>query len=770
MNNNIISVCNQNSAYKYRPDTDVLFRLPDKAFSYNGIIDAAIRHIQSIQLLRGDLWRAFVEQFRTHPDDKTFSWKGEYWGKMMRGAVFTYQYTADEELYKVLCETVRDLISTQDSLGRISTYSVDAEFNGWDLWCRKYVLLGFQYFLDICRDEALKDEIIETMKKHADYIMSLVGSPSEGKREITLCSQHWMGLNSSSILEPFVRLYNLTGEKKYLDFSTYIVDCGGITEGSIFELAYQNELYPYQYPTTKAYEMMSCFEGLLEYYRVTKIEKYKTAVVNFAKKVLESDITLIGCSGCTHELFDFSAKRQTTTDYFDIMQETCVTVTWMKFCRQVLCITGDASFADAIEISTYNAMLGSVNTYNKKNLNGFAFDSYAPLFMDIRSKKSGGFQPMDTDVPSYGCCACIGSAGTALMGLSSVMQGNDGLYMNLYIPGTVSAKTPAGTDICLKVDTQYPVDEKINIFVQKATGEEEFSLYFRIPSWCERATLNVCGDDIKITHSGYFKVTRKWKCCDKIILTLGMDMKVTLPPFGGADENGKTLVALTRGPLTFARDARLGEAIDGIVDIEHDENMVVKCEKTNADFDVLCAFKIYNKDGSCFTVIDFQSAGKTWDEKSYMTVWMPTKNFWQVDFTKQVEMNSGICDFSANECGVLCPSRGVRPILRFTFESICANVYKIKDESGRYLTAVKHDTLDRYYLTLCSDEMENQTWRLENSVINRYRLISDTLGGAVVHAHENHDIFILADICEDANDVIGGFSYTNNAFVDIRNV
>jgi hypothetical protein len=81
--------------------------------------------------------------------------------------------------------------------------------------------------------------------------------------------------------------------------------------------------------------------------------------------------------------------------------------------------------------------------------------------MDMRSKKSGGFQPMDTDVPSYGCCACIGSAGTALMGLSSVMQGNDGLYMNLYIPGVISAKTPEGTDINLKVDTLYPVDEKI---------------------------------------------------------------------------------------------------------------------------------------------------------------------------------------------------------------------------------------------------------------------------------------------------------------------
>ncbi len=66
----------------------------------------------------------------------------------------------------------------------------------------------------------------------------------------------------------------MTGLKKYLNFAEYIVDNGGISEGNIFELAYEGKLYPYQYPVVKAYEMMSCFEGLLEYYRVTKTPKY----------------------------------------------------------------------------------------------------------------------------------------------------------------------------------------------------------------------------------------------------------------------------------------------------------------------------------------------------------------------------------------------------------------------------------------------------------------------------------------------------------------
>ena len=766
MNNNILSVCSENGAYKYRPETDVLFKMPDGSFKYSGIIDATIRYIESIQLKRTDFWRAFVEQFRTRPDGDTNAWRGEYWGKMMRGACFTYQYTQDEELYVILTDAVRDLMTTKDELGRISTYTVEKEFNGWDMWCRKYVLLGFQYYLDICRDESLRKEIIDVMKDHADYIMSVVGRPSEGKKEITSTSNYWLGLNSSSILEPYVRLYNLTGEQKYLDYASYIVECGGISEGNIFELAYENKLCPFEYPTTKAYEMMSCFEGLLEYYRVTKIEKYKTAVVNFANKVLESDITLIGCSGCIHELFDNSIKSQTATALLDVMQETCVTVTWMKFCHQILCVTGDSHFADAIEISTYNALLGSVNSYGSTNLNGFAFDSYAPLFLDIRAVRSGGYQPMDGDVTGYGCCACIASAGTALMGLASVMQGKDGIYTNLYVPGTTTCKTPSGTEFFLKVDTEYPVKNTVNIFVQKAKGDEEFTLAFRIPSWCKKTEMTVCGEKVDVKSGTYAAISRKWNCCDKITLTFDMPMVAVLPPLGGYDENSKHLIALSKGPLVFARDARMGEKVDSLVDIKYDENMIVDAIETEIGFDCMCAYKIPQNDGTYFTVCDFSSCGKTWDAESLMTVWMPKENFWAPDLTKPVTLNNSVNTFSVLD-DFLTPVRGDRVPEVFTLEETDGG-YFIKTSGGKYITAIKHNVIDRYYLVLRDKGEDNQVWNFEHFVKNRYRMTSATLPGAITHAYVNHDIFILVD--KDKSDVVLGVSYTNNAFITIRNV
>ena len=80
------------------------------------------------------MWRDSLQKLRTM---RTAAGGGEYWGKLMRGACMTWQYTGDQELYKILREAVLKLLDTQDEEGRISTYSRQEEFNGWDIWCRK---------------------------------------------------------------------------------------------------------------------------------------------------------------------------------------------------------------------------------------------------------------------------------------------------------------------------------------------------------------------------------------------------------------------------------------------------------------------------------------------------------------------------------------------------------------------------------------------------------------------------------------------------------
>jgi hypothetical protein len=288
------------------------------------------------------------------------------------------------------------------------------------------------------------------MKIQADCIIAKIGPREDGKKQITKASHHWRGLNSSSLLEPIVRLYSLTKEQKYFDFAEYIVSEGGTDVVNIFELAYKNEFYPYQYPVTKAYEMTSCFEGLLEFYRITGIEKYKTAIINFADKILESDFTVIGCCGCTHELFDHSTVRQANTTNDKVMQETCVTVTLMKFFYQLHIITGDSKYVDAFETSLYNAYLGSINTekvveptlpkeHPDRKFEPLPFDSYSPLTAGMRGTKIGGLKVM-SDKHYYGCCACIGAAGIGLVTKMQTLTAKDGTSVAMkYAAGVFDA-------------------------------------------------------------------------------------------------------------------------------------------------------------------------------------------------------------------------------------------------------------------------------------------------------------------------------------------
>ena len=213
----------------------------------------------------------------------------------------------------------------------------------------KYVLVGCLYFYEICKDEAFKTEILNALQGHVDYLIDKIG---DGKISI-LDTSHWYGgLNSSSILEPIVELYRLTKQAKYLDFAGYILNMGGRKGGNLLELAENGEVMPYQYPEVNAYEMMSYFEGALAYYEVTGNERYLHIVEKFVDAVRKSDITVIGCAGCTHELFDNSANKQTeeTADKA-IMQETCVTVTWMRLQERLLRLTGKEEYADGIERS-----------------------------------------------------------------------------------------------------------------------------------------------------------------------------------------------------------------------------------------------------------------------------------------------------------------------------------------------------------------------------------------------------------------------------------
>jgi len=601
-----------------------------------GLADKAARWLQKEQLTNAELWAKFVDVYRYQPDADNQGWRGEYWGKMMRGGALVYAYTRDEQLYQVLTDSIRDMMTVAEADGRVSSYAKEGEFDSWDLWCRKYVLLGSEYYLDICQDEQLKKELTAFLCRCLDYIMAHIGPD---QKDINAASRSWYGVNSSSILEPVVRLYSLTKDQRYLDFASYIVEAGGAKGINIFEMAYENRLLPYQYGVSKAYEVTSCFEGLLEYYLATGIEKYKTAVINFANAVRKSEVSIIGSCGVTHELFDHTRTRQTVR-YDGVMQETCVTVTWMKFCSRLLALTGDSVWADEMEKSFYNAYLGAMNLNHleaEKITQKLAdtgmvstflpFDSYSPLTPGKRGVQVGGEQVL-RDNSYYGCCACIGSAGVGVFLANAITVDGDTVTINFFEKGTFHAWV-GPRRVSITMDTNYPADGRVHIKVL-SQRPNDFTLKVRNPSWA---------------NGGYMYFTRKWYNDD---IEVDFDMPVVLhtpehwekdvvyidtrnraPGYTNSagpkevfhQSEDDCYVAVTRGPLVLAADSRTGKAADSA--FEPTRN----AELTDAEIvpGESCVVKMAftPESGESYQLVDYASAGKDW--QTLIAAWLPTK-------------------------------------------------------------------------------------------------------------------------------------------------
>lgn len=570
-----------------------------------------------------ETWKLFVNQFRTRSDCDG-RWRGEYWGKSMRGAAAVYRCKPDEQLYEVLEESVLDLLSVQAEDGSITSYPQEKEFSDWDMWGRKYVLLGCLYFYDICKSEELKTRILEAMKRHADAVIKVVGE-GEGKRSIfdtAELSGSVGGMNSCSILEGIVRLYRYTGEERYLAFAKYLAGSGLCYSVDLVKAALAKDRYPYQFVYNKAYEMMSCFQGLLELYTVTEEPSDLQAAVNFGDMVHESEITVIGCAGCTGELFDHAVERQTLYSEQE-MQEACVTVTWMNYCFRLLQLTGDAKYAAWLEKSALNAMNGSVNTEMQLGLRlenmdprsplevyrgkkqVVPFDSYSPLVRGRRGKVMGGFNVME-DEQIYGCCACIGGLGLALEKQFGIMKSADGVIVNLYENASLNSEVDG---VAVKLELKADL-LKSGTAVLRLSSSERIKVKLRIPDWSQSFSVKKNGGDAcGEVRDGYYILDGTW-AADEFTIETDADVRMI-------ELNGKK--AFMKGPYVLARDEKFGEDIASAVRVEG-KPVAVPFENTAFESDA--AFKVKTLDGE-ISLCDYAHAGKRYDEEhTDITVWM----------------------------------------------------------------------------------------------------------------------------------------------------
>jgi hypothetical protein len=540
---------------------------------------------------------------------------GEMPGKSIRTNSLLWRYTRDPKLKALTKDYVYSLIATAKSNGSISCTPVDQQpgDGDGDIWERKYVLLGLsQYYLDVERDPL----VLEAMEKEARSVMEQVGPAP--KKDITTLGWSSTNIESSSILEPFMRLYRITGKKEYLDFAKYIVDSGGNEGSDLFALIMAGTpLREVGKPYPKAYEMTSVMEGLAEYYRATGDPRWLDCLSKFFNGVKEQEITIIGNAGTDiywpklyGEGWGNTAVEQSNPDVKRMM-ETCVGVTWMKFCSQYLRLTGDPAAVECIEKYAYNGLLGAMRPDGK----GF---SYVNLLNGAKVTNSGWGMVID-GLPVT-CCNLSGPTGLAYFPYIAVMQAKEGPVVNLYNKGVYKAETADGRYVSLGIDTDFPLDGNVKIAVFPS-GSGKFTIKLYIPSWSGNASVSVGGKPVKGVRAGeYLSIERDWKPGDEIKLDFDMKARLIMAK-DGVNPEGKNYQAIQWGPLVLARDENIDPEYDRPVKIVSAADGTVEVRRIAAERPgTKVEFEVPTTTGT-IRMVDYASVD-CW-EGSHVQTWLP---------------------------------------------------------------------------------------------------------------------------------------------------
>ena len=588
---------------------DVLTPLPPGAVHLGGHLGEQIDLCLRARIAAQDA-DELIAPFRERRDQ--MEWRSEFWGKWITSAIDAWRYSGNPGLCAIDERAVADLIGTQTPDGYIGAYPDGGHLQRWDVWGRKYVLLGLLAWHEATGDAGA----LNAARREADFLIGEIG-PGRAK---PFTNDMWNGMATSSVLEPMILLYRRTGDARYLEFANYLVGAWPTPDGpDLLRKARANipvfQMFPgpasvvKEYSDgghSKAYEMMSCFEGLAELYRSTGNQDYYDAITKVFANIRDNEITVIG-SGSDWERWHNGHTRQ--TEPWVKGMETCVTVTWMKLAGQMLRLTGDPAYADEIERSTYNALLGA------QAPDGAWWCSHSPLAgTKERAPEQCGLH--------QNCCVANGPRGLMLIPQLAVMKGAAGPVVNYYGEMKALVALPKGGNVDLEQVSDYPLGDTTRMRIG-LNEPKTFVLRLRIPAWSERNTLTINGTSQPAPIPGtYASIDRLWRDGDMVLLRLDLRARAIRAP--GHPE----FAAIVRGPLVLARDSRLehGSDLNAPVALESNGDGCIDVGLVESPtskgiwqiFDLLMGKRV-----APLRLCDFASAGNTWDATSAYRIWMP---------------------------------------------------------------------------------------------------------------------------------------------------
>lgn len=468
-----------------------------------------------------------LEGYRQRPGRQI--WDGEHVGKWLHAATLAWANSGSPELRARLDYVAAELVKCQLPDGYLGTYAETNRWTLWDVWAHKYNLIGLISYIRHTGNQ----EPLPACRRMADLLCNTFGD-QPGKRDINPTSQH-KGMASTSVLEPMVLLYRLTGEPRYLDFCKYILRAWEQPNGAKIVSTLLNEKRVDRVGNGKAYEMLSCLIGAVEYYRTTGEEDLLEACLYAWQDIVDKRLYLTGTASY-REFFHGDHDLPNVNN----VGETCVTVTWLQFNDQLLRLTGEARFAEQLEKTVLNHLFGA------QNWDGTAWGYYVQL---------QGKKPYSDTLDGH-CCLSSGPRGIALIPTFATTVDADGVVINLYEAGKATLALRDGSSVTLTTKTRFPSEEQIRITVSPS-ARKSFAVKLRLPAWCRDASARVNGRpvDLAAGADGYAAIRREWKRDDQIELRLKLEPRIVI-----GERYNENRLAVLYGPLVLAADeASLGD-------------------------------------------------------------------------------------------------------------------------------------------------------------------------------------------------------------------
>lgn len=485
-------------------------------------------------------------------------WYGEHAGKWLYAAAKSAARTSDEKLAASVQRVADYLVGLQDDDGYLGTYAPERRFmqpqapaprswNGapaqrtWDIWNHACLTLGL---IEVHKHWPSPTYLFAA-RRIGDLFLRTITTGGINVAELGL--HH--GLSATVMLDAALELNVATTDPAYLQLAKLILQqADQRAELQLLpQLLAATDLADIS--TGKAYQLGWNLLGLAKLYRATGERQYLQAVLNGWNSIRQHHLTLGGgpwggVGQRSREVFNH-ASVFSPQGYV----ETCSILSWIQLNSALLSITGDAKYAQEIECSAYNDLLGAMAP-NGEDWCYYSFPNGRRVYTTYwRCCKSSGAMALE-ELPAVAY---------------SVRAGRD-LVVNLYGPASATLVTAHAGQVHLEQSTNYPFDGDIQIRV-KLENASQFAICLRIPSWAHEAEIRINGlvHECAIAAASYAKLEREWQDDDVISLHLPMPVQlhshVSRSVQESKDPAGELIeqevmrydyAAITRGPLVYA--------------------------------------------------------------------------------------------------------------------------------------------------------------------------------------------------------------------------